>query len=280
MGEPTPGSAPAHINKLFEQSKEPVAQVSKDSNLQTGQPTETAINLSQPPDRLDQFRQEIIDNIGFIPVSSKETQRFMRGTSVDEAIAVCDGGYGIERVNGFSGNAVALGFDEAIALDSINYTHRGVPVALFFTYPNVRPDIVKLQREGQLPRPFRGEVLATNFNLDPFSVRASMMTDSELVIDPQFVEGYYDKDEKKYHTNPKYWENILKEKAEKESWTREEYETHRQEQSALLRQQALQRLSEESIFFKKTEKENARDFLAWEAKIGNGDGKDVEIPIP
>ena len=244
-----------------------------------------AMEVNGPVVSTVEFKQEIIDKIGFVPVSSSETSRFLRGTYLDEAEAVMEQGYGIERLSGFSDNAVPLSNSEDDVVDSIQNTHRGAPVAVIFTFPNVRPAAMHLADKEKLPRPFRTEILFTKVGTDPSLVRSSGVTwNPDAVIDPQFIEGFYDKEAKEWHPNPNYWENRLIEQGKQEGWSQEEYEVHHQEQKTLLREQAINKLDEEVIIYQQQRESEQRDFDAYYQEINDASKKDEienneEIPI-
>ncbi|MDO8658415.1 MAG: hypothetical protein Q7K55_06745 [Candidatus Levybacteria bacterium] len=215
------------------------------------------MEIGETPKPSAEFRQEIVDKIGTIPTSTPKTIRFLRGTNLEEAQAVSEQGYGLEKRFGFQGNAVALSKDEEASLNEIQNTHRGASVALIFAFPNVRPDVMKLVQEGKLPREFKTETIFTVSNADFSSVRTSMVNQEvNMVFNSQFVEGYYDKDAKVWYPNLQYWENTLKNREKQEGWTPEEYAAHRQEMYGILRQQAIQRLNEEVAIYQQQKELN------------------------
>ncbi len=225
------------------------------------------------------FQREIVDRIGFIPTSTGETQRFLRGTYLNEAEEVLRTGYGIERRFGFAGNAVPLSRQEEPVIEEMLHTHRDAPVVLLFAFPNIRLEVTRLKNDARLPREFRSEIIAAEAVIDPTLVRSSGVTsEPNLLIEPQFIEGYYDKDSKTWFPNPLYWENQLKKQAAQEHWGDKEYQDHRANRLADLREKMIKRLDKEAEEYQKRKAdEEGKTWLEWWAGNPN-DEPEIRIP--
>lgn len=192
----------------------------------------------------NEFRQEVGDRIGFIPTTTTQTLRFMRGTNIEEAQAVALQGYGLDNM-GFQGNAVGLSKDPDHSIAEMQNTHRGASIVLLFALPNIRPEVVRMIKGGKLPRDFRVETLFSTTAIDPSRVRSSGSTPNpSIVLDSRYVEGYYDKDQKSWHPNPNYWENVLSDQAKKKGWSPEEYTRRREETAATIHQEVIAHLKQ------------------------------------
>lgn len=189
-----------------------------------------------------ELKQDLIDKIGFIPVSTPETSRVLRGVfHRDEPDQIAQVGYGFDEL-GFSGNGVYLPFDQDGALLQIDQSHRGSYIIEFFAFPNMRKEIVQALN-GKRPLDGLQEALFAHPRNSNETVRSSGMSPiPEFVLDPEFFEGYFDKSTGEWTPNPSYWENELKAQVKKTGLSNEKYEEMRKLKYEEIKAEARQKL--------------------------------------
>jgi|GEM_PF-3891707 len=190
------------------------------------------------------LRRSLVERIGWVPRSTPDTTRIIRGVwDPEEGKQIASTGYGFDGM-GFAGNGFGLSSYEENALDEIAHTHRGAPIVEIFALPNIREEHLQAWREGKLPKEFPLETLFAHSNNAGEAVRSSGVNqDANLILDPIFFEGYYNKQTNSWTPNPQFWENALRTQATLEGWTEEQFQQRRQEKYNQLKQSALQNMN-------------------------------------
>lgn len=216
-------------------SIEEAGLTSKDIGVVSSEVTETWSEL----------RQNLIDNIGFIPRSTSEVAKISRGVfNKGEAGQIKETGYGFDRL-GFDGNGEYLSFDEDKALSQIGDSHRGSHIIEFFAIPNIRKEVVQAFHGKRPPVGFVEGLFARPRAVDEQVGSSGVNPNPDLILDSQFFEGYFDKSTNEWVPNSNYWENKLKEQRVTEGWSEEEYQKNRQLKYEEIKADARQKLNSE-----------------------------------
>ncbi len=191
------------------------------------------------------FKDELVEKIGFVPTTTPEDIRLVRGTNNDESEDVVQHGWGVSRGTVFQGNAEYLSTDADEAAEKIASLHRGARTGLIFAIPNIYAEWGALKNARKIDAEIRPELPFAEPDPTGSRVRIGEAT-ADYVVPPEYVEGYYDKDEKAWHPNPLFWTNVVKKKAIDEGWTEEQLQAKVSEMRGERKQKGLARLREEN----------------------------------
>lgn len=114
---------------------------------------------------------------------------------------------------GCDGVALELGQDIDYSIREIKYPHRNLPVIIFIAIPNLRREVIEAINRGELPLGFLVELLFASSKVPQKEISTYQSTD--VYLDPQFTEGYFDRTNNQWVDNPNYWENQLREQQKK-----------------------------------------------------------------
>ncbi len=191
------------------------------------------------------FKDELVEKIGFVPITTPEDIRLVRGTNNDESEDVMKYGWGVNRGTVFQGNAEYLSADVDEAAEKIANLHRGARTGLIFAIPNIYAEWGALKNAREIDAEIRPELPFAEADPTGSRVRIGEST-ADYVIPPEYIEGYYDKDERVWHPNPLFWTNVVKKTAADEGWTDEQFQTRVSDMRAEKKQKGLAKLNEEN----------------------------------
>lgn len=227
----------------------------------------------------DTLKQKLVEAIGCVPTSTTELTRYIRATYVaEEAEAVSQNGYGLERNFGFAGSAVPLSLNEESALNALLNTHRGADNIIIFSMPNLQATYSELVNTGKLPRSFPLEIVFTSPITEAINVQSSLINQEvDVVLEPKYIEGYFDKGNGEWHPNSLYWEHTLKQQAKNENWDEAKYNSIRGEIYRSFYDQAVERLIEEIKRYE-DQQQISQDMLSDYVQNFSDEKDEIQIP--
>jgi len=207
-------------------------------------------------------------------VSTPAVQRAIHATDRVIADAILGSGLMVDSQMGFAGNAVGLGRDRAANLSQIENTHRGLPVVVFLTAPEIHREVTALKEAGSLPWGFADETVFTHGSINTDGSSGAQKTDTFFW--KSLIEGLYDKEKRQWVDNPEYWMNKVKAAALAEGVDGAELQRRLDAGLALLKAQALERVQAESQKYLESQAEDTPEW--WKQSTPVSDEDLVRVP--
>ncbi len=203
--------------------------------------------------------------------SNNEVARAIHATNRQIADTILASGLMIDSRMGFAGVAIRLGRNKAESLNEIENTHRGLPVVVFMTYPNIHREVVSLKESGKLSRDFAEETVFSQGKIAQEDPSGYQKTDT--YFDSELIEGYYDKDSGEWVDNPNYWERKVDQETKQGNLDSEQSGTRKIERFEAIRQKTRERL--QAVSEKYLEELHAEPKEWWKDLTQDGE---VKIP--